>query len=510
MAVINLPFDPLSYSSIQLCTFLCSILLLYIVSVAIYRLYLSPLVKYPGPRLAALTTLYEFYYDYVKRGKYEWRIMDMHEKYGPIVRITPRELHIADPDFFETLFNQKLDRDAWVSIQFGNPFPTQATASSDLHRMRRAAVAPFFSQAKVVKLQSVVTDKIEQVCRKLQECQTNGVPANMYNLYRGMTVDIITQYAFLNSWKFLEKEDSGHEWFKTIMVVSEGSALMRQFRWIGPTMGLLPTWLAKALVPELKAMHVIDDIVDKDIHAIAKAGPNDLGSKNEYPTMIHELMYKSSLPPSEKSNFRLRSEAVSIVIAGSETTGFMLNFLNYHLISNPSILAKLKAELAEEIKDPWDVPQYQSLKRLPYLTACIEESLRISRNVPHRLARLAPKGGLRWRNFDIPEGTSVSMNVFSAHFDPAIFPQPNEFRPERWLEPDAKALKKYFSPFSKGPRICLGMELAYAELYLAVAMIHRRFDTELFETTREDVEIEHDFFTGYPSLTSKGLQITVK
>ena len=93
-------------------------LLSYFITVAVYRLYLSPLAKFPGPKLAALTLWYEFYYDVVKRGKYTWKIAEMHKQYGgypiyaaqpetmeltlvpgPIVRISPFELHINDPKY---------------------------------------------------------------------------------------------------------------------------------------------------------------------------------------------------------------------------------------------------------------------------------------------------------------------------------------------------------------------------------------------------------------------------
>lgn len=56
--------------------------MVYTVYVAIYRLFLSPLAKVPGPRLAALTDFYEWYYDVIKRGKYTWKIAELHEQYG--------------------------------------------------------------------------------------------------------------------------------------------------------------------------------------------------------------------------------------------------------------------------------------------------------------------------------------------------------------------------------------------------------------------------------------------
>ncbi len=96
---------------------LAYIFLSYLITTAVYRLYFSPLAKFPGPKLAALTLWYEFYYDVVKRGKYTWKIAEMHKQYGrdqfckdklllpiltlvpgPIVRISPFELHINDPE----------------------------------------------------------------------------------------------------------------------------------------------------------------------------------------------------------------------------------------------------------------------------------------------------------------------------------------------------------------------------------------------------------------------------
>lgn len=71
---------------------------------AIYRLYLSPVASFPGPKLAALTFGYEFYYDIIKRGRYTWKISDLHKQYGPIIRINPYEIHVIDPEFYDELY----------------------------------------------------------------------------------------------------------------------------------------------------------------------------------------------------------------------------------------------------------------------------------------------------------------------------------------------------------------------------------------------------------------------
>jgi cytochrome P450 len=82
--------------------------------------------------------------------------------------------------------------------------------------------------------------------------------------------------------------------------------------------------------------------------------------------------------------------------------------------------------------------------------------------------------------------------------DPDIFPDPKTFKPERWLEPGARQkLEPYLVTFGKGTRACVGINLAYAELYTVIATLLRRFpNLKLFETSPEDVEAVHDFFGG--------------
>lgn len=85
---------------------------------AIYRLYLSPVASFPGPRFAALTFWYEFYYDVIKHGRYTWKIAELHKQYGPIIRINPYEIHIIDPDFIDELYvgpsKRKTDLWSWT------------------------------------------------------------------------------------------------------------------------------------------------------------------------------------------------------------------------------------------------------------------------------------------------------------------------------------------------------------------------------------------------------------
>jgi hypothetical protein len=97
-----------------------SLIILYFVSRTIYNLYLSPISNIPGPKLAAATGWYEFYHDIITYGKYVFTVYDMHKEYGPIVRISPYEVHISDPDFYDTLYassnTNRKDRWSWYVI----------------------------------------------------------------------------------------------------------------------------------------------------------------------------------------------------------------------------------------------------------------------------------------------------------------------------------------------------------------------------------------------------------
>ena len=88
---------------------------IYTLYLALARLVLSPIAKFPGPKLAAFTFWYEFYYDVVKGRQYTWKIAKLHKEYGPIIRINPYQLHINDPEFYSEIYVGAAERrtDKW-------------------------------------------------------------------------------------------------------------------------------------------------------------------------------------------------------------------------------------------------------------------------------------------------------------------------------------------------------------------------------------------------------------
>jgi cytochrome P450 len=217
------------------------------------------------------------------------------------------------------------------------------------------------------------------------------------------------------------------------------------------------------------------------------------------------------LPPEEKTIPRLVAEGQTVIAAGQVTTADYLKKTSYHLISNPSILAKLRQELESVMPEPDKLPPCQTLEQLPYLTAVVNEGFRISYGVTHRLQRVSPDEDLRFQDWVIPKGTPVGMTSIFMHDNEERFPNPKVFDPERWTQGEkSRNLERYLVNFSKGTRGCLGMNLAKVEIYMCLAAVFRGFDMELFETTRTDVEVAHDFFNPQSRKGSKGVRVHVK
>jgi cytochrome P450 len=249
-------------------------------------------------------------------------------------------------------------------------------------------------------------------------------------------------------------------------------------------------------------------------------------------TIFHEIL-NSDLPEREKSTVRLWQDGQVTVIAGTLTTAAALSEITFHLLQQPEHLKKLREELANAISDPANLPPVAKLEQLPYLTAVIKEGLRLSNGVCTRLQRIATqetlvynakipdeKGGKKEKQFVLKSGIPLSMTGMLIHLSPEYFPNPTEFRPERWIE--NPSLDKYLVPFTRGTRQCIGINLAYAEIYLTLATIFGQYGSsevrypsdkgwlELYETTYRDLEIIGDCVTPVYRPESKGVRVRVR
>jgi cytochrome P450 len=172
------------------------------------------------------------------------------------------------------------------------------------------------------------------------------------------------------------------------------------------------------------------------------------------------------------SDLEVRDELITLLVAGTETTSATLAWVFHDLAWHPDVAARLIAEVDREVgSGPVDAT---GIARLSYTRRVIQEVLR-RRSVVWLLNRRAlttvPLG-----ETILEPGDEIMFSPYAIHHDPAVYPDPEQFAPDRWL-PDAPAPipRSSFIPFGAGNRICIGEGLAWAELLTVVATVVRKW-----------------------------------
>ncbi|KAL8787770.1 MAG: hypothetical protein Q9195_007639 [Heterodermia aff. obscurata] len=504
---------------------------IYTGSLIVNRLFLSPIACFPGPKLAAVTFWYEFYFDVFHRGRYVVQIAKLHARYGPIIRINPFELHVGDSAFYVTLYanGPRREKWPWYTEQFGMPGSIFSAIDHDLHRARRAPLNQFFSAAMVRKLQPMIEDKATHLLLRFGNSAdqegTDTAIVRLDHAFAAFANDVVMEYSLGRSENRLSEPDFGRAYHDVVFEFSKAGHLLKQMHWILRLVQSLPTWLALK-VPGLGSVIKTQLDIEQQITLLKSSDPSPDTKPAAQATIFPSILH-SSLPPSEKSNLRLRDEAFIMLGAGTLTTSWALTVATFYLLSLPPVLTRLKTELRTAIPDPdSSSTPLSTLEQLPYLTAIINESLRLSYGTTSRLQRVCPDQTLLFtdntslKQYSIPPNTPVSMTSLLIHHNESLFPNSHSFSPERWLTDSD--LKKSLVSFSKGSRQCIGINLAHAELYCCVARLFRIFGSkevrfendegylELWETDVDDVRTVADGFVPLVKEGSKGVRIKVK
>ncbi|KAI1415025.1 trichodiene oxygenase [Hypoxylon sp. FL1857] len=478
--------------------------LLYIPSIAIYRLYFHPLARFPGPTVAALTRYFEAYYDVICGGQYTFKIDELHKKYGNLrpPSLCPHELHVNDPAFFKQLYRQdgRWDKYGWTITPFGLPSATIHSLDSHEHRRRRAALNPFFSKANVVHKQHVIETMTSKLCHRLRTLP-EGVEMNLGNAISALTRDIATETIIGGSFNHLDVEDF-HADLATLQQNIGGIwRTTKHIRWYGPLLESIPMSILdkigdnglKTFLSYTEASRKFPILTSKLADSSFPLGPGDTAH-----TIVHQML-ASDLPPSDKTFEHLSHEVATVTTAAMETTAHSIRVTIYHLFKNLSMLSQLREELASSgvnLDLGAEGINLARLEALPYFTAVLMEGLRLSTPISSRSQRIAPDRDIWYGEWRIPAGTPVGMTLLLMHQDERLYPEPKKFEPRRWLDSSGaiKRVDQGYEPFGRGTRNCLGMYLAWAELYIIIAVLVQGFDFRLDGVGPEDVEAASDKF----------------
>ncbi|KAL2830450.1 cytochrome P450 [Aspergillus cavernicola] len=496
-----------------------SIYAVYLSSLVIYRLFFSPLAKFPGPRIAAASSYYELYYDVIHKGKYIFQIEKMHDKYGPIVRINPFELSIRDADYYDELYVmgnvRKTDRyEGFVSGVVDFEGSHLATIAHDLHRRRRKPLDPYFSRQGVTRLEPMVAELTEKlVVDRLESYKGTGKVVRLDHAFTAFSGDVINRICVNDpSEVYVEDRDFSPWWFDLFHIGAVSLPLFMGLPWLIHLIRLIPASLVSRLNSSTGSFNKFKIMCDEQL--VEAKREKSFNSKTSQSTPGRLTLFRhlvdSDLPPSELTDDRLSKEAQVLIGSGTMTTAGTMGFLCYYIMSNPAIRNRLAEELGPVMQDyPHKKPTWADLEKLPYFQAVIKEGLRLSYGTMHRRPRVCPTQPLIFKEWVIPAGVPVGMSAYFQHRDATTFPRPSEFLPERWLDKVTPAMYRNYIPFSKGSRHCLGMNLAYCELNLIIAALFRpgapAFD--LYETDESDVRPTHDLIVPMPRLDSMGVRV---
>jgi cytochrome P450 len=271
--------------------------------------------------------------------------------------------------------SNKLDKYTYYYSMLGNPTATFPTIKHEVHKVRRAALAPFFSPTSIDRFRPVVQRATDRLTDRMKEEIQQGKPIPLFFAFRCVTVDIFCEYLYGKQLHLLDREDWGQSFYSAWRALWELSPLIRQFPWMMEAFRLTPRWVLAKTQPG--ALEVVDmekqtdawtkEIMDTDEEKVRAA---------EQRTVLWEIAHSDALPPHEKTFKRLAVDSNNILAAGFETTGGALSHLIYSVLENPEIHQRLLKELEEAIPDPNNMPGYRALEKLPYLRAIVKEALR--------------------------------------------------------------------------------------------------------------------------------------
>lgn len=227
---------------------------------ALNRLYISPLSKIPGPRIAGLSTLYEAYYDLVSKGggQFAFKIKELHAKYGPIVRVGPDEVHVDDPGYYNVVYTKStaarpIDKLEKYKHRFGMPEATISTVEGEKHRVRRAAVAPFFSKARINSLNDILMAVIDRISHRLtHEYAGTGRPINVCDMWGTLAADVVSELAFARPTRFSAAPDFKSAYSSALMSWVYAAHYTTHFNFLIGTMHWMPDRLLGWLIPSFK------------------------------------------------------------------------------------------------------------------------------------------------------------------------------------------------------------------------------------------------------------------
>jgi cytochrome P450 len=325
-------------------------------------------------------------------------------------------------------------------------------SEGDFWLRQRRLMQPAFNRNRVAAYGGIMVAFTERMLDRWQD----GQPVDMHKETMRLTLEIVAKALF--------DADVGGQASEVGDALEVGMAnFVNRWKRLYP----IPSWIPTPGNLRMKrAVRRLDEIIYGFIRErrASRQGRGDLLS------MLLDAQDEDD--GSRMTDRQLRDEAMTLFLAGHETTANALSWTWYLLAQHPQVEAKLLAELQAVLHGR--PPTVDDLPRLRYTEMVVMESMRVYPPV-YAFGREAV-AACTLGGFHVPAGMTVIMSQWLMHRDSRYWDKPEEFQPERWADGLAKRQSKFvYFPFGGGPRICIGNSFAMLEAVLILATMARQF-----------------------------------
>ena len=329
------------------------------------------------------------------------------------------------------------------------------TSEGDFWRRQRRLAQPAFHHGRIQSYAETMTEYADAAAARWQGQETLQVNREMARL----TLEVVCQTLFSTDIRG-QADRIGYALTELLDAITESTG--------APV--FLPEWLPTRNNRRIRrGVAELDSVVMPLIEARRRSG-EDTGD------LLSMLLLARDEDGQGMSDKQVRDEAVTIVLAGHETTANALTWAWVSLAQHPEVEAKLHAELDAVLGG--DLPSLEHVRQLTYTDMVMKETMRLYPPIPE-FGRQAVED-VQLGDYAVPAGTIIIVPVYAVHHDARWFAEPDAFRPERFSKDAAAALPKFaYLPFSGGPRVCIGNSFAQMESVLLLATLAQRYRLSL-------------------------------
>jgi len=384
---------------------------------------------------------------------------DARARYGDTVTFTQLRgtyAMLSHPDAIEAVLHHKggefqkdfFTRDLGTILGQG-----LLNAEGDLWRRRRKLMAPTFQPRELAAFGEAMLACTDELVGSFEPGEVRDLHADAMHI----TLDIVVRTLFGAKLERFEDVERALE-----VITTEYRLLWHTWR------AMIPRWVPLPSHGRLARVRAELDAILLEVIEQKRQRPGK--------DLLSHLIALTDDEGKGLTDTEVRDEAMTLFLAGHETTALGFTYTFWLLATHPEIDVKVVDEVESVLGGR--PPTQADVERLPYTTAMVRESLRLYPPV-WAMGRFA-SAPVAIAGVTIPKDTHVIMSQWVVQRDERWFPEPERFRPERWLSGETASLPRFaYFPFGGGPRVCVGQHFALLELVLVVARVLQsvRFET---------------------------------